>query len=772
MAYFTSLWKARIIENCKKEYEDEKINSILTSNINIPRKTTSMMQKWRIYRRETKTRLTGKLKKLFPDGSSVSNLYFYLKTDQMCPDIILKSVVGFFGGIVLTYLCFVFFVFQLSISLIHATIMSSVIGVLLTLGLAFSYRIRCLVFLLIPQLFSRVGRYTLTCYALVLILTGPATNTFKNSEVLSESMACSQEQIKTSVREINESMKKPFNAMKDTVMLMVETIKRLTSTLDENISRISVLVIGIADVIQSSLSWLNSVGNTCNEKFGTPYDYCLKAVDRGVLNCKKTFKGDLSWLCSASFAAKSACWSVRPFESVCFIADYATTTFAATVKRKLRDFTDRINRTLFVHIETQHTYTFTSNASHSASQVAAGIVTELRNRADPLLTWLSWSSCVTSLFLLLIIFRAKYYQHMFETRSRFDNRYVTQELRELDLKRYREGRETILPLNRREQAKYINVTSFRLVTSEKLYLTRTMVFMVITTFKLLIHIVADYSLYWVLITIRYHGRSQTLLPPGPSNAGVQISGHGIVADFIRSIFNALTLALVQNIPSPVACLPNPYPPDFQRYTQIAVLIMLLWFFALFEPYGLRLRHVIMGHYRPERARTRAVWLYNHILRTRGSFMKLARRKLHREYKYSDQENLTFRHWINSLLPCWCLRYIFGTLPKEPHCLLCNALEEEDDSDMKLITCKMAKCPGVYCTRCFCDIGHLCTICLPPEDYGDISDISLEKGSSDESSDQEYEDSGDHNSDDAFAVSNDTLIVDNNYSNNIIICILE
>nr|XP_034837082.1 DC-STAMP domain-containing protein 2-like [Maniola hyperantus] len=750
MAHFTSLWKARIIENCKREYEDEKINSILASNVDIPHKTTSMMQKWRIYRRDTKTRLTGKLKKLFPEGSSVSNLYFHLKSDQTFPNIVLKSVVGFFGGIVLTYLCFVFFVFQLSISLIHATIMSSIIGVLLTLGLAFSDRIRCLIFLLIPQLFSRVGRYTLTCYALVLILTGPATNTFKNSEVLSESMACSQEQIKTNVREINESMKKPFNAMKDTVKLMVETIKRLTSTLDEIVSRISVLVIGIADVIQSSVSWLDSVGNTCNKKFGTPYDYCLRAVDRGVLNCKKTFKGDLLWLCSASFAAKSACWTVRPFKSVCFIADYATITFAATVKRKLRVFTDRINRTLFINVETQHTYTFTSNASDSASQVAAGIVTEIRNRADPLLTWLSWSSCVTSLFLLLIIFRAKYYQHMFETRSRFDNRYVTQELRELDLKRYREGRETILPLNRREQTKYINVTSFRLVTTEKLYVTRSMVFMIITTFKLLIHIVADYSLYWVLITIRYHGKSQTILPPGPSDAGVHISGHGVVADFLRSIFNALTIPLVQNIPSSVTCLPNPYPPDLQRYAQIAVLIMLLWFFALFEPYGLRLRHVIMGHYRPERAKTRAVWLYNHILRTRGSFMKLARRKLHREYKYSDQENLTFRNWINSLLPCWCLRYLFGTLPKEPHCLLCNTSEVGNDSDTKLITCKMAKCPGVYCTRCFCNIGHLCTICLSPEDYGDISDISLEKGSSGDSSDQVYENSEDHNSDDAFA----------------------
>ncbi|CAH2241147.1 jg11597 [Pararge aegeria aegeria] len=558
MAYFTSLWKARIIEKCKREYEDEKINSILASNTKIPRKTTSVMQTWRIYRRDTKTRITGKLRKLFPEGSSVSNFYYYLQTDKAFPNFVLKSVGGFLGGIVLTYLCFMFFVFQLSISLIHATIMSSVIGVLLTLGLAFSYRIRCLVFLLIPQLFSRVGRYTITCYALVLILTGPATNTFKNLEVLSESMACSQEQIKTNVIQINESMKKPFDAMKDSIKLMVETINRLTSTVNEIIFKISVLTTSISDVIQSSISWLNSVGDICNQKFGTPYDYCMKAVNRGVMNCRKTFSEDLSWLCTASSAsAKSACLTVKPYNSICFIADYSTTSFAATMKRKLKVFTDRINKMFFIKVEIQHTYTFTSNVSDSASQVAAGIVTEIRKRADPLLTWLSWSSCVTSLFLLLIIFR-----------SRFDNRYVTQELRELDLKRYLEGRETILPLNRREQAKYINVTSFRLVTTEKLYLTRSMIFMTITTFKLLVHIVADYSLYWVLMTIRRHGRSQTILPPGPSDAGVHISGHGIVADFIRSIFNSLTIPLVPKMPSPVTCLPNPYTPDLQRYSQI------------------------------------------------------------------------------------------------------------------------------------------------------------------------------------------------------------
>lgn len=33
--------------------------------------------------------------------------------------------------------------------------------------------------------------------------------------------------------------------------------------------------------------------------------------------------------------------------------------------------------------------------------------------------------------------------------------------------------------------------------------------MTITSFKLLIHMVADYSLYWVLMTIRYHGALQS-----------------------------------------------------------------------------------------------------------------------------------------------------------------------------------------------------------------------------------------------------------------------
>ncbi|KAJ8709565.1 hypothetical protein PYW08_009569 [Mythimna loreyi] len=728
MAFFALLWKARIIENYRLRYEKEKINSIILGDAQLEQ---TLSQRWRHYSFDTKKRISRIFKKWYPDGSVVSNFFLYLMTDQTFPNFLLKSVMGFVGGIILTYLCFMFFVFQLAISLIHATIMSSIIGVLLTLGLAFSYRIRCLVFLLIPQFFSRVGRYTLTCYALVLILTGPATNTLKNSEVLSESMACSQEQIKTSVHQLNDLMKKPINAMKDSLKLMVDQLKTITAKVKETVIRLDRLVLSIVGVIKSSFSWLQSVADICNTELGSPYDRCCKSIQDGLTHCQQSFGPKVSPLCNVAHVARVACSSVQPFKAFCYATDFMDEAVSASVKKKIRDFSEYLSEMFHVEVHTQHSYSFSSNSSRSASQVAAGIVTEIRNRADPLLTWLSWSSCVTSLFLLLIIFRAKYYQNMYETRSRFDNRYVTKELQQLDLKRQQQGKETVLPLNRRERAKYITTSSFRLVASEKVYLNRSAVFMAITTFKLLIHMVADYSLYWVLMTIRCHGRYQSDMMPGIPHSGAHVSGNGFVQNMFSSIVGILDVPLTFPASAPISCLPDPYPPDLRRYTQIGVLIFLLWFFALFEPYGLRLRHLIMGHYRPERAKARATWLYNHILRTRGSFMKFARRKLHREYKYSSETSLTFRQWITDLVPFQCVRSLVGLGPARQHCLLCG-ITASCDEDSRLTKCQTPGCPGVFCASCFSDIGELCTICLSPADYGDMSDVSLEKGSSDDS----------------------------------------
>ena len=49
-----------------------------------------------------------------------------------------------------------------------------------------------MVFLLLPQFFSKRGRQAMMAYAFVLALTGPAKNALRNTEIMSESLACGQ----------------------------------------------------------------------------------------------------------------------------------------------------------------------------------------------------------------------------------------------------------------------------------------------------------------------------------------------------------------------------------------------------------------------------------------------------------------------------------------------------------------------------------------------------------------------------------------------------
>lgn len=63
--------------------------------------------------------------------------------------------------------------------------------------------------------------------------------------------------------------------------------------------------------------------------------------------------------------------------------------------------------------------------------------------------------------------------------------------------------------------------------------------------------------------------------------------------------------------------------------------------------------------------------------------------------------------------------------KQTACLLCGEVFREEDS-VKPIKCQTPGCPGVYCEKCFEDLQNLCTICLDPIQYGDLSDISEEK----------------------------------------------
>ncbi|XP_049525595.1 uncharacterized protein LOC125946428 [Dermacentor silvarum] len=66
-------------------------------------------------------------------------------------------------------------------------------------------------------------------------------------------------------------------------------------------------------------------------------------------------------------------------------------------------------------------------------------------------------------------------------------------------------------------------------------------------------------------------------------------------------------------------------------------------------------------------------------------------------------------------------------------------------------CSTPTCRAVYCAGCFEELENVCTVCLNPADYGDLSDVSEEKDSSEVDCDE-----GDSSESDEFETIRDFL----------------
>ncbi|CAL1680219.1 unnamed protein product [Lasius platythorax] len=588
-------------------------------------------------------------------------------------------------------------------------------------------RLRCIIFLLLPQFFSKRGRQALMAYAFILTLTGPGKNTLHNTSILSESLVCGQEQLKQAVKSVIDLIKEPFYALRDAISKVIKTVKVVVKKIKRTLVAIKRLVLSILRVITSVFQWLGSIVNICNKKLGTPFDRCQRVFDGAVADCKAKLGPLFGGICNLTYIVGALCYIVKPLDFICMLVSYVADTLVDAVRKKIKRFTRHIKAMFYVKVKFSHSFHFETNQSKTIEDVSTGIITEVRSRTDKFLTFFDWMSFMTAFFIVFMLLRIIYYRHKWLTNDRFDNQYLTDDLRTIDLIRTRQEKETILPLNRRERNQYIPLTSVTLIRVEKVKLAKSAVFLCLTTFKICIHMMADYSLYWILSTIRLHGRIETKVQR-PNSVGVYVSGNGYLADLYRSIVKAFTPHAKDAEIDMTPCLPDPIPPDLDRYTQIATLIGFCWIMAIFEPYGLRLRHVVMSKYHPERAKQRAAWLYNHIIRSRGSFLKFARRQLRRKFGMTEGERIervTFRE--RCLAICPFLNKLFPR--KQNMCLLCGAVERSDQEPH--IKCATPDCVGLFCIQCFADLQNLCTICRSPVEYGDLSDISEERDSSDD-----------------------------------------
>ncbi|KAF5297552.1 hypothetical protein FQR65_LT09983 [Abscondita terminalis] len=559
MAFARLLIKSRKINKLVTILDGEKQKSAQASRGKEVKYT--VRQKWRHFWLDQRVRIKKFLRRIlgFRKGSCLYRLKYKIGHDGTCENFTLKSIGGFIGGFLLTYIFFMFFVLQLNFKLSTATIMCSIFGSILTIGLAFSFKVRCVVLLLLPQFFSKRGRQALMAYAFILAITGPAKNTLHNMGILSESLACGQEQLKSAVRQILDAIKKPLYAIRDAIKTVVKTVKVVVKKIKEIMLTIKRIIVGIVRVIKAAFQFLAKILNVCNKELGTPFQRCMRAFEDAILDCNAKLGPFFNWLCSITYLVQTVCYIVKIFDFICLIIDFISDSIVGVIFKKIKIFIRHVKTMFYVRIKFSHSFHFETNQTKSVKEVAEGIVTEVRQRTEKLLAFFDFMSCATSMFFLVLVVRVLHYRYKFLTSDRFDNRYITKNFRNIDIRRAQLEKETVLPLNHRERALYINVRSIRLVKIERHKLAKAAIAIGIVTLKLSTHMMTDYALYWMLMTIRYHARFQSKIQ-APNVASLRVEGNGFIANLLRSVVTAFQpLGLNIEIDT-IPCLPDPIPP--------------------------------------------------------------------------------------------------------------------------------------------------------------------------------------------------------------------
>lgn len=104
----------------------------------------------------------------------------------------------------------------------------------------------------------------------------------------------------------------------------------------------------------------------------------------------------------------------------------------------------------------------------------------------------------------------------------------------------------------------------------------------------------------------------------------RVSSHG--SRSLSGMYRKLMDSIEENIPDDVAildslelCLPKAGLPNYTNYKNLSYLALFTFGAVIVEAYALRTRHCIANLFYPNRARTRAVWLYRKLLKEKPKF---------------------------------------------------------------------------------------------------------------------------------------------------------
>uniref|UniRef100_A0A182N932 Uncharacterized protein n=1 Tax=Anopheles dirus TaxID=7168 RepID=A0A182N932_9DIPT len=579
------------------------------------------------------------------------------------------------------------------------------------LGLGFLIRskgARCVTMLLVPQFLSKRGRAALIGYIFLLTLTGPTANTMHNVEVLGETLSCTQEQLKVAIRDTLNALKVPFLAMKQIIDELLRTVERSFMKVQQTLMEMLKLVKRILYSIKQAYNWLRDVVSVCNDKLGTPSERCLQSLDQTIAGCKEEM-GAMDFLCEVTQVGKTICYGAKMVDYFCELIDFISDSVVAEIEQGIQKLMQNLEELFRVKVEYDHTFDFATNVSKTFAEVSADIRSEIAERTLPLRRTFNVLGMITSGFFICIVLRAIRYWKRYLKKAHFDNNFLTEDFYVIEDRRMGLQMETVFPLTRKESHRYVPLTSFHLTWKERFRIAKSLTFLLISSIQIGGQLFADYALYWLLALIKHFLQEGSAHFDGSTAPAIGVSGEGILADTLRDIVRSFEPIVNGTAIDPSQCIPEASTPRYARYVQILALLALCWCFAFLEPYGLRVRQLVMRRYYPARARARALWLYSDILLKRENLLKILRMHFTGRTGRSRREEV---HWLDVVRAktnrIWICRKLLGQ-GGTMRCALCgDAISEQVDPH---VWCARPNCPGLYCQDCVLEVGNRCSLCL-------------------------------------------------------------
>ncbi|CAI2725121.1 unnamed protein product [Schistosoma spindalis] len=584
----------------------------------------------------------------------------------------------------------------------------------------FSLDIQCITFMILSYLTTSYIRWLLLMYATYIIIFELILNILYHFEIIK----CLFNYI-TYLNVINLNKLNDFllNVLKISIENLINEYNSMLYNIRNTLFNIHLFTLKLITIINNNNIWIKSIYNSCKNT-DEVYNLCRNFFNKAYILCNNELDIPNNSCDYIIFYKNNICNAIQISTNECdnynqMILYHLNITLKKNLNNKIENILntighDNITTTIMNFNESKQMIHKMDNEIIDLKQINSFI-----NYIEETKLFILWFLFLWALVTMIKLFiKAIVFRNLWLSQITFENSYITSEYIQQEKQAILQGIPSTFPLTHNESKHYKLLTSFSWSHNEKnkMKCSNTLFnvwIVLIIIIILLIQIIHNSLLSLTSLISNDFIQPRTRYSHNDDNLNFsseifnKIPYQSIIVsgtfyeNIVRNILDLLIHSKDTIINNDVTvCHPISSSQDFNDNIIVITLLVLTIISQLIEVYIMRLRHIIMIWYYPERSNQRASWLRAHIRNNR---------KLFNDFKYTSGDT-TDKHGCCFTNNPKIKHVLAGFSIKRITCFWCNK-ESYPSKKQKPIENASQYSGNVHgCSICQLDLGNICIKC--------------------------------------------------------------